>query len=172
MRRIGRLIRALMCLFIGCYPLGATSVQIPAECADATGTIAVIDCLKNQGDIQRHLLEYLELKIRISEIQANLQDKFIPQVTENSIDSDSSTHLDPLVERTNWFDQQLEVYAIAGTPASLTAYARLDGREYRLQQGDSIRLATVVEVQPRQIVLSIFDRQIIVGLASRKASTQ
>ena len=43
--------------------------------------------------------------------------------------NDSDPEMRSTIERANWFDQELEVYAVVGSPAALTAYARLDGRE-------------------------------------------
>ena len=71
------------------------------------------------------------------------------------------------IERANWFDQQLEVYAVVGTPQEMTAYARLEGREYRLREGDSIRLARVLKVHSRGVELSVAGHEISVGLSGR-----
>ena len=71
------------------------------------------------------------------------------------------------IERANWFDQELEVYAVVGPPSALTAYARLDGREYRLREGDSIRLARVLKVHSRGVELSVAGHEISVGLSGR-----
>jgi len=170
MRRRISLFAAALCLFVSWQFSGA--VQLPAECSQSQSTIALIDCLQSQKDIQKQLLEYLELKSKISELQFNFQDHFTPASVTSEQIVDSVPHTDPVIELVNWFDQQMVVYAIVGKTNSLTAYVRLDGREYRIQKGDAIRLAKVIEVHPRQVVLSISGHELVIGLAGRAANAQ
>ncbi len=148
------------------------AVQLPSECNQSQTTIAAIDCLQSQKDIQKQLLEYLEIKAKISEIHTTIQERFTPATGDIVQNDETLQRSDPVADRANWFDQNMVVYAIAGKDNALTAYASLDGLEYRLQKGDSIRLAKVIEVHPRQIVLSILDHEIIIGLAGRTTQSE
>ena len=90
-----------------------------------------------------------------------------PPAALSSDNRDSDSEMSPAVVRANWFDQELEVYAVVGPPSTLTAYARLDGREYRLREGDSIRLARVLKVHSRGVELSVAGHEISIGLSGR-----
>jgi len=137
--------------------------EIPPICSDRSGTVALLDCLQNQQDILRQVLEYQELAAQIFEFQAG-DSVPPPQVPIKHIPDD----LEPGMDRVNWFDQNLEIYAIVGTPDALVAYARLDGREYRLQTGDTIRLARVIEVHQRGVQLSVSGHDVSIGLSGRE----
>ena len=141
--------------------------DIPPVCDDYSGTVALIDCLQSQQDILRRILEYQQLAAKISEVQT--PQRKAPPETEAQVASD---HHVPGMDRVNWFDQNLEIYAIVGAPNSLTAYARLDGREYRLQEGDTIRLAHVTMVHARGVRLLISGHEISIGLSGRSQTSQ
>lgn len=141
--------------------------EIPSVCDDQSNTVALIDCLQNQQEILRRVLEYQQLAAKISEIRS-IQLNTPPQIP----DDESTTQQVPGMDRVNWFDQNLEVYAITGSPESLTAYARLVGREYRLQLGDFIRLARVLEVHARGVHLLVAGHEIAIGLSGQSDSLQ
>ncbi len=154
--------------FIASPPVHAQQFPgIPQACSDSSGTVALLDCLHNQKDILQRVLEYQQLAAKISELNLN-HNSPPPQV----LDDESADDPEPGMDRVNWFDQNLKVYAIAGTQDALIAYARLDGREYRLQAGDSIRLAQVTEVHPRGIHLLVSGHHISVGLSGLPHSIQ
>ena len=69
------------------------------------------------------------------------------------------------MERVNWFDQNLEIYAIVGNEESRIAHVRLEGREYRLRIGDQVRLATVIQIDPRAVHLAIPGVEFSLGLS-------
>ncbi len=141
--------------------------EIPAVCSSSSGTVALLDCLQNQQDILRRVLEYQQLVAKISEIHSSHSSP-PPQVSAQ----DEAHESNPGMDRVNWFDQNLEVYAIVGNADGLTAYARLDGREYRLRNGDSIRLALVTEVHPRGMRLLVSGHEISIGLSGRSTPQQ
>ncbi len=160
--------QALIKLFIYLgvvFSLPASAQQtpdIPPVCDDSSGTVALLDCLQNQQDVLRRILEYEQLATQITEIQTQHSTPPPPEpVQHNPVNSE------PGMDRVNWFDQNLEVYAIVGSPESLTAYAYLDGREYRLQAGDTIRLAKVAEVHARGVLLHVSGHDIAIGLSGR-----
>ena len=143
-------------------PLSA-ELPIPQDCQSDLRTIAVIDCMQTQIEILRLAKEYQELIGRIEQ--------------SKSTDADSAPPLPPpetnsTLARVNWFDENLEVYAITGQAEELIAHARLAGREYRLQPGDAVRLARVIEVHTRGIELAIAGTEISIGLSSRKQDAQ
>lgn len=159
-------IRILSSLWL-CISLSVFAQQnpeIPQICNEVSGTVALLDCLKSQQDVLRRVLEYEELAAKISEIQTQSSGA-PPQPTD--VSSDDRDDADTAINRINWFDQNLEVYAIVGSPGKLTAYARLDGREFRLKTGDSIRLARVTEVHSRGINLWVSGHEVSVGLSGR-----
>lgn len=139
---------------------------IPTICSDFSGTVALLDCLQNQKDILSHVLEYQQLVTKISEFQSNADS--VPRVATD----DRSDKPEPGIDRVNWFDQNLEIYAIVGDPSALVAYARLDGRVYRLKPGDTIRLARVIEVYQRGVTLQVSGHEITVELSGRELHRQ
>lgn len=164
MRTLNRIITSLFFGFI-CSVSAQQFPEIPPVCDDQSGTVALIDCLQNQQEILRRVLEYQQLAAKISEIRS-IQPDAPPQIP----DEKSTTQPIPGMDRVNWFDQNLEVYAITGSPESLTAYARLAGRDYRLQPGDFIRLARVLEVHPRGVDLLVAGHEISFGLSGHSES--
>lgn len=161
--------RIMTSLFLGftCSVSAQQFPEIPPVCDGQSGTVALIDCLQNQQEILRRVLEYQQLVAKISEIRS-IQPNTPPQIPEDK----SATQQVPGMDRVNWFDQNLEVYAITGSPDVLTAYARLAGREYRLQPGDFIRLARVLKVHPRGVDLLVAGHEISIGLSGRSESTR
>ncbi len=155
---------SIVCLSF-CLSAKAEATQLPSECREAAGTIAIIDCLENQRDIQSKLLEYLELSLRITEIQTHLETVFTPPMPVSSKPQPPSES-DLSAEQAAWFEQEIEVYAIAGGTDNLTAHVRLENREYRLQRGDSVRLAKIVDVLPRKVIFDVLTHRFEVGLAS------
>lgn len=140
------------------------SPAIPPVCSEKSGTVALLDCLESQQDVLQRILEYEELAAKLSELQTQYGE---PPARPTDADSDEPDSTESVIDRINWFDQNLEVYAIVGAPGALTAYARLDGREYRLKNGDSIRLARVTEVRSRGIDLRVSGHEVSVGLSGR-----
>ena len=145
----------------------AEPAQIPPACQGATGTVALIDCLRNQQEIISQLHDYYSISAKIRKLQEEQGTASDPPAAIAPADRDSDQEMNADIERANWFDQELEVYAVIGPPSALTAYARLDGREYRLQEGDSIRLARVLKVHSRGVELSVAGHEISVGLSGR-----
>ncbi len=136
------------------------SAQLPAECKSRASTVALLDCLQNQHDILQAVLAYEEMLTRI-EIAKSERTEAIsaPPAPTDSPDEDLG------LTRASWFDENLQVYAIVGDPEQLTAYARLNGHEYRLKTGDVIRLARVTSVHPRGIELSVANYEMSIGLS-------
>ena len=162
--------RTLTRIFISlwlCMPFAALAQQspvVPPVCNQNLGIVALLDCLKSQQEILQRVLEYEELAAKLSELQTQYN-KPPPQPADTD-DNDSGSS-DSIIDRINWFDQNLEVYAIVGSPKALTAYARLEGREFRLKAGDSIRLARVTDVHSRGIDLWVSGHEVSVGLSGR-----
>ncbi len=156
---------AIVCLSF-CLSAKAEATRLPSECREADGTIEIIDCLENQRDIQSKLLEYLELSLRITEIQTHLDTVFTPPMPV-STQPQPPSESDLSAEQATWFEQEIEVYAIAGGADTLTAYVRLGDREYRLQRGDSVRQAKIVDVLPRKVIFDVLNHSFEVGLAGR-----
>ena len=148
----------------------AEPVQVPPQCQGAVGTVALIDCLRNQQEIISQLYEYYSITAQIRKLQAEQGTANDPPAAITPVDRDSDPEMSSAIVRANWFDQELEVYAVVGSPSTLTAYARLDGREYRLREGDSIRLARVLKVHSRGVELSVAGHEISVGLSGRTQS--
>lgn len=161
------LTRIVTSLFLGysCSVSAQKIPEIPPVCNNQSGTVALIDCLQNQQEILRRVLEYQQLVAKISEIRS-IQPNTPPQIPDDK----SATQQDPGMDRVNWFDQNLEVYAITGSPESLTAYVRLAGRDYRLQPGDVIRLARVLKVHSRGVDLLVAGHEISIGLSGQSES--
>ena len=141
--------------------------QLPPPCRQYTSTVALIDCLQSQQEILQQVVKYYDLAAKLAALQDEIQSK--PPASDIPDLKSSQAQSDPVIERVNWFDQQLEVYAVVGTPQELTAYARLEGREYRLREGDSFRLARVTKVHPRGVDLSVSGHEISIGLSGQTA---
>lgn len=139
--------------------------EIPSECRNLPHTVALIDCLQNQLEILQFALDYHETASKISDLLST-QNPRAPAATEKE-----SSKSEPVLERINWFDQNLEIYAIVGTPEKLTALARLNGRHYRLREGDSVRLATVKTVHSRGVTLTFSEREFSIGLSGSAVSS-
>lgn len=161
MRTLNRIMTSLFLSFT-CSVSAQQFPEIPSVCDDQSGTVALIDCLQSQQEILRSVLEYQQLAAKIYEIRS-VQPNTPPQISDDK----SATQQVPGMDRVNWFDQNLEVYAITGSPESLIAYARLAGREYRLQPGDIIRLARVLKVHPRGVDLLVAGHEISIGLSGQ-----
>ena len=162
-----KIIDSLLIFLASAQIHAAEPVQIPPQCQGAVGTVALIDCLRNQQEIISQLHDYYSIAAKIRNLQAEQGTANAPPAAVPSADHDSDAEMSPGIERANWFDQQLEVYAVVGTPQEMTAYARLEGREYRLREGDSIRLARVMKVHSRGVELSVAGHEISVGLSGR-----
>ena len=142
-------IKSLLIFLASAQIHAAEPVQIPPQCQGAVGTVALIDCLRNQQEIISQLHDYYSISAKIRKLQEEQGTANNPPAAIDPATRDSDQEMSADIERANWFDQELEVYAVIGPPSTLTAYARLDGREYRLQEGDSIRLARVLKVHSR-----------------------
>ena len=143
-------------------PLSA-DFPIPQNCQSDLRPIAVIDCMQTQIEILRLAKEYQELIERIEQSKSTAPDIAPPT---SQVESNST------LARVNWFDENLEIYAITGQAEELIAHARLAGREYRLQPGDAVRLARVIDVHTRGIELAIAGTEISIGLSGRQQDTQ
>ena len=165
-----KIIEFLLICLASAHIHAAEPVQIPPPCQGAVGTVALIDCLRNQQEIISQLHEYYSITAQIRKLQAEQGSANDPPAPITPTDRDSDAEMSSAIVRANWFDQELEVYAVVGSPSALTAYARLDGREYRLREGDSIRLARVLKVHSRGVELSVAGHEISVGLSGRTQS--
>ena len=161
-----KIIEFLLIFLASSHIHAAEPAQIPSACQGATGTVALIDCLRNQQEIISQLHDYYSISAKIRKLQEEQGTATEPPAALPPTDRESDQEMSADIERANWFDQELEVYAVIGPPSALTAYARLDGREYRLQEGDSIRLARVLKVHSRGVDLSVSGHQISVGLSA------
>ena len=141
--------------------------QLPPPCRQYNSTVALIDCLQNQQEILQQVVKYYDLAAKLTALQDEIQSE--PPASDIPDLESPQVQGDPVIERVNWFDQQLEVYAVVGTSQELTAHARLEGREYRLREGDSIRLARVTKVHPRGVDLSVSGHEISIGLSGQAA---
>ena len=162
-----KIIESLLIFLASAQIHAVEPVQIPPQCQGALGTVALIDCLRNQQEIISQLHEYYSITAKIRKLQEELGNANAAPAALAAGNRDSDSEMSPAVVRANWFDQELEVYAVVGPPSALTAYARLDGREYRLQEGDSIRLARVLKVHSRGVELSVAGHEISIGLSGR-----
>ena len=162
-----KIIESLLIFLVSAQIHAAEPVQIPPQCQGAVGTVALIDCLRNQQEIISQLHEYYSITAKIRKLQEEFGNANAAPAALSSDNRDSDSEMSPAVVRANWFDQELEVYAVVGPPSALTAYARLDGREYRLREGDSIRLARVLKVHSRGVELSVAGHEISIGLSGR-----
>ena len=162
-----KIIEFLLIFLASAHIHAAEPLQIPPPCQGAVGTVALIDCLRNQQEIISQLHEYYSITAQIRKLQAEQGSANDPPAAITAADLDSDAEMSSAIVRANWFDQELEVYAVVGSPSELTAYARLDGREYRLREGDSIRLARVLKVHSRGVELSVAGHEISVGLSGR-----
>ena len=162
-----KIIESLLIFLVSAQIHAAEPVQIPPQCQGAVGTVALIDCLRNQQEIISQLYEYYSISAQIRKLQAEQGAAYEPPAALPAAGRDNDTEMNLAIERANWFDQQLEVYAVVGTPQEMTAHARLEGREYRLREGDSIRLARITKVHPRGVDLLVSGHEISVGLSGR-----
>ena len=134
--------------------------SVPAECEKSLGAVALLDCLQVQHDILQAILEYQELLTRIEQAKSERTNVTLapPAAAEEPQQEEA-------LIRANWFDENLQVYAIVGKPQQMTAYARLNGHEYRLQEGDVIRLAKVAKIHTRGIELSVSGYLMSIGIS-------
>ena len=137
--------------------------QIPSECRNLSHTVALLDCLQNQLEILQYALNYHQTASKITDLLSNRKVEAPAGVEDKSV-------TDLALDRINWFDQHLEVYAVVGSSGSLTALGRIGDRHYRLQEGDSIRLATVQTIHPRGLTLTFANHEISIGLTGRTPS--
>ena len=140
----------------------AVAGELPAPCRQVSGVVAQIDCLQDQQDLLTRVLQIEQTRAQIETLRVEREALGAPPMPEQTADEAHAAS-----EQIAWFDQQLEVYAVIGSGGQMTAYARLDGREYRLREGDFMRLARVVDVHSRGVELEIFGRGFQVGLAGR-----
>ena len=144
---------------------------VPAACQDSTvSEVELVDCLQTQQEIVRHILDYEKALLEINRIRQERIEPPPAQIDE-SASAPAEETWESIMERVNWFDQNLEIYAIVGVDAETrTAHARLEGREYRLRLGDQVRLATVVNIEPRAIYLEISGAEFSIGLSGTSAA--
>ena len=163
--------RAQLLTILALIPLPSAAAELPSPCRQVPGVVAQLDCLQDQQDLLTRVLQIEQTRTQIEALRLEQETLNAPPVLEEVIAAgeDDESHI--VAEQIAWFDQQLEVYAVIGSGAQMTAYARLDGREYRLQEGDSLRLARVVAVHPRGIELEVYGHAIEIGLAGRPPAT-
>lgn len=139
-------------------------LEIPLECRQETRIIALLDCLQNHQDLLEAVLNYQRLLIEIEQAKSKRTEaNYTPPPTNDSKVSEA-------LATKQWFEKNLLVYDIVGTEPNLTAHARLNQREYRLQKGDTIRTAIVMEVFPRGLELAVGDFQFLLGLSATVSS--
>ncbi len=139
------------------------NTRIPSECRNLSHTVALIDCLQNQLEILQYALNYHQTASKITDLLSNHKTEAPAAVEEKSVS-------DPVIDRINWFDQHLEIYAVVGSSDNLTALGRIGDRHYRLQEGDSIRLAKVQKIHTRGLTLSFANHEFSIGLTGRTLS--
>lgn len=137
--------------------------DLPMQCRDAANTVAMLDCLQSRQEILQAVLNYQELLFRIEKTKSERAEVSKSNLVAPEPEPDNT------LLRTKWFDDNMHVYAIVGNASGLTAHASLDGREYRLRKGDTVRLAQVSEVHPRGIKLSVAGQQLSIGLSGLPA---
>ena len=149
-----------------------SALSVPDACQEsAASTVALLDCLQTQQEIMRHILDYESLLQQAQELRLQRTEPPPPHTDQVTTASETDSR-DPVTERVNWFDRNLEVYAIVGSDESRTAHARLEGREYRLRPGDQLRLATVIRIDPRTLYLAIPGAEFPVSLSGSGGSSR
>ncbi len=152
-----------------CSSLAAAG-ELPTPCRQISGFVAQIDCLQDHQDLLARVLQIEQTRTKIEALRLERETLGAPPMPEEVIGAvNDEPHA--AKEQIAWFDQQLEVYAVIGGGEQMTAYARLDGRQYRLREGDFIRLARVVDVHSRGLKLEVFGHELKVGLAGRISSS-
>ena len=109
-----KIIESLLIFLASTQIHAAELVQIPPQCQGAVGTVALIDCLRNQQEIISQLHEYYSITAQIRKLQAEQGAANAPPAAVPSADRDSDPEMSSAIERANWFDQELEVYAVVG----------------------------------------------------------
>lgn len=133
--------------------------DLPLPCRADLRPLPLMNCLHEQQNIMQAVLNYHELRAKVARSQAERLDAELKVSTPPTPEPDNS------LSRVQWFDENLQVYAIAGEPGNLTAYARIKEHEYRLQRDDVIRLAKVQDVHSRGVDLVVFGNEISIGLS-------
>ncbi len=147
-----------------------SALTVPDACLkSAHSTVALLDCLQTQQELMQHILDYETLLLKAQEMRQQHTEPAPPHTEQIATESETDAW-NQIMERVNWFDRNLEVYAIVGSGDSRTAHARLEGREYRLRLGDQLRLATVVRIDPRTLYLSITGAEFPVSLSGSGGS--
>ena len=162
-----KIIESLLIFLASTQIHAAELVQIPPQCQGAVGTVALIDCLRNQQEIISQLHEYYSITAQIRKLQAEQGAANAPPAALPSADRDSDPEMSSAIVRANWFDQELEVYAVIGHATGNDCVCPTRRREYRLREGDSIRLARVLKVHSRGVELSVAGHEISIGLSGR-----
>ena len=143
-------------------PVVAQFVEyLPPECRSDRRPVALVDCLRNQQDVLQAVADYHELLAHIERTKAERAATTAPGAATPNPEPDNAS------ARVQWFDDNLQVYAVTGRPGDLTAHARLDGREFRLREGDAVRLAQVTKVHSRGIELQVSGQAVSIGLSGR-----
>ena len=156
-----RLLLLIFLVFMHLEAHAAGANKIPTECRNLSQTVALIDCLQDQLDILQFALRYHETVSKIDQHLAN-QASQAPIAIEKE-----SAEFNAVLDRINWFDQNLEIYAVVGSSDNFTAYGRLNDRHYRLQEGDTIRLAKVKKIHARGLILTFSGHEVSIGLSGR-----
>lgn len=133
--------------------------DLPLPCRADLRPLPLMNCLQEQQNIMQAVLNYHELRTKVARSHAERLN------AEQTVSTPPIPEPDNSLSRVQWFDENLQVYAIAGEPGNLTAYARIKGNEYRLQRNDVIRLAKVLDVHSRGIDLVVFGNEISIGLS-------
>ena len=69
-----KMIESLLIFLASAQIHAAEPVQIPPQCQGAIGTVALIDCLRNQQEIISQLHEYYAITAKIRKLQEELGD--------------------------------------------------------------------------------------------------
>lgn len=150
----------------------ALATELPSACRQLSGFVAQLDCLQDQQDLLSRLLQIEQTKTQIEVHRLEREELNAPPMLNDLIAAGANEETDIVAEQIAWFDQQLQVYAVIGNGETMTAYARLGGREYRLQEGDWIHLARVSTVHARGIELLLYEHTVEVGLAGRATDAE
>lgn len=162
MRTANRIVALTASILVATATELATSDSVIPESCNDERPLAVIDCLSTQIELLKLAVEHRELLVRMS--RTNIHET--PPAPSPADTEDEKTSA--ISERAAWFDEYLQIYAISGLGDARVAHANLDGREYRLRAGDTIRLAKVLAVHDAGIELSISDaKNVTIGLGAR-----
>ena len=88
-----KIIESLLIFLASAQIHAAELVQIPPQCQGAVGTVALIDCLRNQQEIISQLHEYYSITAQIRKLQAEQGAANAPPAAVPSADRDSDPEM-------------------------------------------------------------------------------